>query len=407
MNSIDRDVRTLSPPPRWSCWLFGALVALGVAPPAAAQPVQSVASVPRPAAAKEGAAIENACHPKSVGFRGNDGQPIRLAFKAPAAGAILECRTGQRNTIATLPFMPCDGVDGSKPQHIPRLMAEGRHVTEVRNRIGNNASLPLTVSYYVHRSLDNAECCPSAIPDAAWLQAARAKLDASVPFGAKVALDNPFVSLPIGNEKAPPQLLSLRRSFKLSEDRRFVLVTRPTVARGGQARKTSNERSCVGIEIGVPEVKIDARQPLQCPSKQDESPFTARTAGALPPKCPNRFCTVTTCAEQPNGCIVETHVFQRGPGQKPWRVEMWPRCPDEVVASYKLHQCDAYVVNAHGVGACMTRKGTQPVVAAIIGNKTDALGLKVLRPQRGGPEHFTFSAKTVRPGIDGVMYLPP
>ncbi len=96
-----------------------------------------------------------------------------MEFRNAPGGATLECRTGRVAEVASLPFRPCDGGNGSKPFHSPSFTAEGMHRTEVRSVVGKKAGETQQVTYYVHHSLDRVACCPAIASDKAWFDAAR------------------------------------------------------------------------------------------------------------------------------------------------------------------------------------------------------------------------------------------
>src|SRR5262249_30063734 len=151
-----------------------------------------------------------------------------------------------------MPFRPCDGENGMKPYHSPELVTEGKYRTEVKYVLGGTTSSTRQVTYYVHHSLDQVACCEATHPDAAWFEAARASIRPTVEFDGTTSLDNPFIKIVVHTASGAQaeDFLSLRRTFRLSADKKLLLIRRTLASRRTLAAAKSN--SCVGLSIGVP-----------------------------------------------------------------------------------------------------------------------------------------------------------
>jgi hypothetical protein len=359
----------------------------------------------------------NTCNGRSIGFVGPAGDTPRLEFTGAPAGATFECRTGPAGSVGRQPFRTCDGADGSKPVHVLPLSTEGSYRTEVRYTVGNQMSAVAAVNYYAHHSLDRVACCRTQASDADLFGAARGVIPSTDTF-ANVRVENPFIT--IGRPKLKnsighgdtTKILSLRRAFVVSPDRRFVLIRRTMASRRAQER--TRQTSCVGLRISSPIRSIPAANKLSCSSS-----FPWRQAykdGAVRARCPGIYCTVSTCEIDQNGCKRVTHTFNRGPNQQPWVVRKMV-CPDPVLTAFTSYECDAYVVNAKGQAACLGIVNGRPQVKKAF-TDSDGLGLKILSPQRPlrraklapgqqkPPDQYVFSAKTRKAGVKNALFLP-
>jgi hypothetical protein len=367
----------------------------------------AVIQLPAPVSGTRDNPFSNTCDGRAIGFLGPSGDRPRLAFRDVPAGAVLECRTGPEAAFAKLTFRPCDGGKGDQPVHQPQLAAEGKHRTEARYRIGNAVGPTMQTTYYIHRSLDRVACCQAAFPDTAWFDATRASLPAAGPFGASTRIDNPEIAIAVQTKSGPAvgRLLSLRRTFRFSDDRRLLLIRRTMASRRRLERTKTT--SCVGLEVSIPKVGVDKLNTPDCP-RERESPFRGRGA-LIPPKCPGIYCTVTSCQSTQPGCIQVTHTFNRGPGQKPWIKKEPEVCANRSTIAFNSLQCDAYVLNGAGDAVCLAGDAGKVRVVSRIAD-VPALGLTVLGEQRSGGsagDRYVFSAKTtsMRPARN-VLNLP-
>jgi hypothetical protein len=359
----------------------------------------------------------NTCNGRSIGFVGPAGDAPRLEFTGAPAGATFQCRTGPAGSVARQPFTNCDGADGSKPSHVPPLSAEGTYRTEVRYTVGNQMSAVAAINYYAHHSLDRVACCRTPASDADLFTAARSVIPSTDTF-ANVRVENPFITIDrprlaksIGHGNTT-KILSLRRAFVVSPDKRFVLIRRTMASRRAQER--TRQTSCVGLRISSPIRSTAAAKKLSCSSS-----FPWREAyddGAVRARCPGIYCTVSTCEIDQNGCKRVTHTFNRGPNQQPWVVRKMV-CPDPVLTAFTSYECDAYVVNAKGQAACLGIVNGRPQVKKAF-TDGDGLGLKILGPQRPlrqakltpgqqkPPDQYVFSAKSRKAGVKNALFLP-
>lgn len=349
--------------------------------------------------------FSNTCDGKAIGFLGPTGERPRMDFKGAPSAAVLQCRTGPEKAVAKLPFVPCDGADGTKPLHYPTLAAEGKHRTEVRYVIGNKTSATAQATYYVHRSLDGVSCCQATRPDTAWFEAARSHLKGAEMFDQSTRLDNPFIEI-VGRgsrRNYTEELLSLRRTFRLSPDQKLLLIRRTMVSR--RTLELANKNSCVGLTINVPTHGVDAKSLPACASRQERG----FRGGLVDAHCPDVYCTVTSCERAANGCTQVTYTFNRGPGQRPWVVQGPRKCPRQSVLAFVEYQCDAYVLNARGQGVCLVDEKGKIRAIKTVADAEKPVGLMVLGVQRGAlvsRDRYVFSSKARRSGIENVLYLP-
>jgi hypothetical protein len=346
--------------------------------------------------------FSNTCNGKSIGFVGPTGERPRMEFTGIPRGAVLECRSAPEAEINGAPFRKCDGADGTQPFHLPELKTEGTHRTEMKYVAAGKTSATQSFTYYVHHSLDKVNCCTATRPDSAWFRAARAHIRATEVFDSATHLENPFISIIGGQQRE--KLLSLRRTFKLSPDRRLLLIRRTMCSRRTLAK--DGKESCVGLTISVPNLGIDPADWPPCP-KEKEKPYKGKGA-YLDYNCPSIYCTVTSCRRRSNGCMQVTHTFNRGPQQSPWIVRQPEVCPKQSTLTFTDYHCEAYVLNHDGHGVCLVNdKGTIRAVTTI---DREALGLALLRPQRNAAQsgdRYVFSAKATKPSKDSeVVYLP-
>lgn len=345
--------------------------------------------------------FSNTCDGQAIGFVTSDGAKPRMDFRNVPAGAVLECRTAPAATIDKQQFSACDGGTGSKPFHEPAFKAEGAHCTEVRYRTKDGVSATLRADYYVHRSLDRVACCAPTAPDASWFAAAQAAIKPAAPFDS-MRLDNPFIVLSVASDKK--ELLSLRRTFRLSPDRRFLLIRRTMASR--RTFELSKTNSCIGLSIGVPKFGLSSE-----PSCDETTMSPYRGPGAqVKPKCPDIYCTVTSCAKPSPACTQVTYTFNRGPGQKPWVIRRQPECAPETIQSTTPQTCDAYVLNQKGDAACLVNEAGKIRAAATIDGRGAAVGLTVLDSYYDPGTRrvrYVFSAKTTSDvKVKNVLNLP-
>ena len=346
----------------------------------------------------------NTCDAKAIGFAGPSGERPKILLRNMPPGAIAECRSGPEAKVQGLKFTPCDAKDGTKPFHEPPLTMEGTYRTEVRYVLGRNRGAVSRLSYYAHHSLDRVPCCRLPVPDAAWFEAARPLIGSGKSFNNSTQLSNPFIQIATGSGPNPStkRIMSLRRTFIMSADMKLLLIRRTMASR--RTLEKTGQSSCIGLSISVPEYGPANSPWIVCPERRE----TRFRMGLVSPKCPNVYCTVTTCEEVGQKCIQVTHTFYRGPGQKPWIVKQPKRCPPISVVKYHEVMCDAYALNADGIGVCLKNDGGKIRAVEVIGKGKSGSGLAVLGQQegvKGSNAHYVFSAKTRKAGVRNVLYL--
>ena len=179
---------------------------------------------------------------KAYGWTSSTGAALSFALTdSGVAGAKYECRSGPSAAISSKSWGYCDGGVGTTLVAYPTLDAgtpSGTYKIQARLVSGSYTSAVGSqgeLTFYVHTSLNNVATCADEGTDAAAITAASTALGAitgtfgsssvtSVPF---VRLDFDAVALARSNESsATANLLSLRRRFVLSSDRKLVLVRR-------------------------------------------------------------------------------------------------------------------------------------------------------------------------------------
>lgn len=259
-----------------------------------------------------------------TGWKDSAGQPIVIKLKPTGIpGTLYECRTGPEATFTPTdpPWKPCDGASGMSPTHAPTKDAttpEGSYRTEYRYRSDTYRSPATAFRFYAHSSLDSAGTCPRpgvpAVSDAEFFTAAQQfpgfpSADTFPAPGATPAdplhLRNPFIKLPFVGVHTVPGM-----------------NTWPGPAAAFD--HTVNERSLRHqFVLNAPRTMVLVKRQYVHPKKND---------------CVNRFDFGQQFAQRvgPTG---------RGP--------------------HKL-DCEAFVVNVHGLGLCMGRNAmNKPVVQAI------------------------------------------
>jgi hypothetical protein len=187
-----------------------------------------------------------------TGWTDGVGNPVRFLFRdVGASSARYECQTTALKFAQSAEFVPCDGADGTRPEHTPTAIPEypeGVYRTSVRVRIGSYTSPVVSHDYYVHRSLDKAQPCVRSLTDEQYLAIATSSLASFGVFSDATVVRNPFIdvtfsnvsysggyrssrvgqALPASQRFATP---SLRHRFVLSADRKYLLVRRAFASR--------------------------------------------------------------------------------------------------------------------------------------------------------------------------------
>lgn len=368
--------------------------------------------LPAPLAGTAENLFDNTADGQVIGFRGPRGDPPRMSFRAARQKVTYQCRTAPVSVINLQPFAPCDGEKGNRAFHIPKFQKEGRYRTEVRYIDSSNMSQVSVFEYYVHHSLDEVASCQSIRTDHDWLRVARKYISGADAFDNRTQLNNPFIRIVgrDGNKDYTLNVMSLRRVFHMSEDRKLIVVRRKLASR--RTFQKTGRNVCNGVTVHIPETEIKANDRKVCSLRwKREQEF----AGGLgPSKCPGVYCTITSCQELTNGCVQVIHTFNRGEGQKPWVVKMPVKCPDSPPRRYTNFRCDAYVFNQRGQSVCLVDTGSIRAIKTVLSTR-HPFGLQLLRSGYDG--HYTFSAKSKSPRLllarnknpkllPNVLYLP-
>lgn len=199
------------------------------------------------------------------------GNPIRFSFRnVGATSARYECQTLALAFAQSVEFGPCDGVDGTRPEHQPAPLPDypdGAYRTSVRVRIGSYVSGVVSHDYYVHNSLNKAQPCVSPFTDEQYFAFAATALGTVGAFPATTVVRNPFIevlfqnvnyssayrrarigqALPATQQFTTP---SLRRKFVLSYDNKLLLVRRAFESRQALKDGRVNARCQDPFEFG-------------------------------------------------------------------------------------------------------------------------------------------------------------
>lgn len=101
-----------------------------------------------------------------TGYTDSAGAPVVFKMKPTGIiGTLYECRTGPDATFTpTKPeWKPCDGAAGAEPKHTPTADSaapQGTYRTEYRYRSDTYRSPTIARVYYIHHSLDGVATCP-------------------------------------------------------------------------------------------------------------------------------------------------------------------------------------------------------------------------------------------------------
>jgi hypothetical protein len=198
------------------------------------------------------------------------GIDVEFLFKAPMLPDwTLQCRTGRAGNTDLLAFAPCDGGLGASLVAKPFTEAQskdpannGAWVTEARFVFsGGAASEVFRWSYYIHESMHGAVKCTVLATDDAYFTKATERLatpDAGTfEPGVTARLRNPFIQVEydpplsgafyLSGDPVKVEMLSLRRRFVLSADRKYLLITRVYESR--RIRSSGNFSSCFAATL--------------------------------------------------------------------------------------------------------------------------------------------------------------
>ncbi len=176
-----------------------------------------------------------------VGWTDSNGDSLSFAISdVGIPGVKFECQSGPEATAASATWEWCDGMSGLTRVAYPSVdvgSPSGTYRIRVRAVLGTERTDVVSAGdhrFYVHTSLNNVSSCPTLGTDAQAVAAADAALGSvSATFGSASVAKSPFVKL-VWSTAQTSELLSLRRSFTMTSDRRYVLVRRAFVSRMGQ-----------------------------------------------------------------------------------------------------------------------------------------------------------------------------
>ena len=110
-----------------------------------------------------------------TGWTDSNNMPIQASL-GPASGVpgiVYQCRTGPAATIGSQAFGNCDGMTGTMPTHKPTAGANGSFQTDYRYTQGSYTSPVASFPFYVHSSLNGVAKCPPKFTDAQYFTAAQ------------------------------------------------------------------------------------------------------------------------------------------------------------------------------------------------------------------------------------------
>jgi hypothetical protein len=218
---------------------------------------------------------------------------------------------------------------------------------------------------------------------------ARKHIPVADAFDRRTEITNPFIKIVgrDGDKDHTLKVMSLRRVFQMSDDRKLIVIQRKMASR--RTFQKTGQNVCNGITVHVPDTEVEPTNRKVCKLRwKRERDFLG---GLGPSSCPDVYCTITSCQELPDGCIQVVHTFNRAKGQKPWVVKMPLKCPDPAPKRYQNFQCDAYVFNRRGQSVCLVDDGSIRAVKTLLSTRRP-FGLQLLRSGYDG--HHTFSAKS-------------
>jgi hypothetical protein len=145
------------------------------------------------------------------------------------ADVTIECRTFPIGGNAS--FSPCT-LDSNQQFELAFDMAKpvGRYQTEARITFQGMTSDAASVTYYVHKALDNAEICHQTVNQNDYFTAAAAVLPQEATFGSETLLNAPFNTIKFDNSanfgNKLVKVASLRKRFVRSSDNKMMLLYR-------------------------------------------------------------------------------------------------------------------------------------------------------------------------------------
>lgn len=165
----------------------------------------------------------------AMGWTDENNQPAAVEIHAVVPdGYVAECRAGHESVVDSLAWGPCGSVSGSTIRYALSPTAgkgNGAYRFDARLQKDGADVTVLTRSIYMHDSMNGVARCAMAPTDAELIAKAREFLPAASTFGAGTSFKAPFIHIEFsdGIEEDPA---SLRRRFRLSEDRKFLVITR-------------------------------------------------------------------------------------------------------------------------------------------------------------------------------------
>ncbi len=282
-----------------------------------------------------------------LGWFDQNNAPLSFKLKSTEIpGTLYECRTGPTGTFSATvpPWGPCDGGDGSTPVHTPvpdGTHPDGTYRTEFRYRHDSYRSAAIAHVYYVLHALDRVLTCPRVgqpadgphFTDAQYFNAAQTfaqtQIFASAPFHVADTFD-----VPGGDRNGPFYIQGpwIKVPFKGAMTVTAVKGGTPAwPAPGVPFDYTLQERSLRHkYVLNGTRTMLLVRRRYVNPVKGD---------------CVNRFTFGNVDSGDTN--------------------EEWG--PIGVGRGPKVKDCEAMILNVHGVGLCMVPSpdGTVPIPAAI------------------------------------------